>query len=242
MALAARRGRGVRAPAASARCLLIVKPGTVPLMTAAETAVPDELASRWEGRLRPLVLSAALAVLPLIALSLTHPHGAWHDVEEIGHWVVWSVFAAEAAVMLTVSHDRGAWASSHRFELLIVVVSSPLVPLALAAAPALRLLFLAKLFKTLKLAKVIKLGKLHKSVRLLRRRAGLGPRAELLLSLVGITLGVGLTIFIATDDAPLASAANTIALLAIGLLVTVCVAHLRRRARRADVPGGAARE
>jgi hypothetical protein len=205
------------------------------MTTARQTPIgapPDRRAQRWEHRLRPVVLSAALAVLPLIALSLTHPHGAWHDVEEIGHWAVWVVFAAEAVVMLTVTHDRMAWASGHRFELLIVIVSSPLVPLALAAAPALRLLFLAKLFKTLKLAKAIKLGKLQKSVRLLRRRARLGPLGELAVSAVGLTLGVGLTIFIVTDDAPLSNAPNTLGLLAIGVLVTTCVAHLHRRARR----------
>jgi hypothetical protein len=95
-----------------------------------------------------------------------------------------------------------------------------------------RLLFLATAFKALKLAKAIKLGKLDKAVTVLRRRLRLGPRAEIALAAVGLTLGVGMVAYILTDEAPLADAANTIALLAVGLLITVCVAHLHRRATR----------
>ncbi|MDW5597182.1 hypothetical protein VSS74_22740 [Conexibacter stalactiti] len=193
---------------------------------------PDLRAERWERRLTPLVIGAAIAVLPLLALSLARPHGALHDVETIGHWVVWLLFFAEAAIMLTVSRDKLGWASSHRFELVVVVVSSPLLPLALAAAPALRLLVVAKAFKALKLAKVIKLGKLGKSIRLLRRRLRLGPRAELVLSAVGLSLAIGLVAYILTDEAPLEDLGNTLALLALGLLITTCVAHLHRRATR----------
>lgn len=193
---------------------------------------PDLRAERWERRLRPVVLGAAAAVLPLLALSLAHPHGVLEEVETVGHWVVWLLFALEAAVMLTVSRDRGAWASGHRFELLIVAVSSPFVPLALAAAPALRLLFLARAFKALKLAKVVKLGKLGKSLKLLRRRLRLGPVAELVLAVVGLTLALGFGFYIATDEAPLADGETTVALLALGVVVTFCIAHIHRRVRR----------
>ena len=148
----------------------------------ADLATDDPRAARWEARFRTPIVVAALAVLPLLALSLTHPHGAWYVVEVAGHWVVWLTFALEVAVMLTIVQDRRAWIRGHRLELLIVAVSSPLVPLALAAAPALRLLIVAKAFKTLKLAKAIKLAKLGKSVRVVRRKLALSgvrlPRAR----------------------------------------------------------------
>lgn len=204
-------------------------------MTAAATepaATADARAERWERRLTPIVVGAAIAVLPLLALSLARPHGTLHELETIGHWIVWLLFFGEAAIMLTVSRDRAAWASGHRFELLVVAVSSPLVPLALAAAPALRLLVVAKAFKALKLAKVVKLGKLGKSLKLLRRRLRLGPRAEFALAVVGLALGAGLLVYIVTDEAPLEDLGNTIALLAVGLLLTTCVAHLHRRVTR----------
>ncbi|HST39205.1 MAG TPA: hypothetical protein VLK58_06840, partial [Conexibacter sp.] len=201
----------------------------------APTAPSDERdlrAERWERRLTPLVIGAAIAVMPLLALSLARPHGALHEVETIGHWIVWLLFFAEAAIMLTVSRDKLGWASRHRFELVVVALSSPLLPLALAAAPALRLLIVAKAFKALKLAKVIKLGKLGKSIRLLRRRLRLGPRAEIVLSGIGLALAIGLVAYILTDEAPLEDAGNTLALLGLGLLITTCVAHLHRRATR----------
>ena len=140
------------------------------------------------GALAPPVLVAALAVLPLLALPLTHPHGALAVVEIAGHWVVWLTFMVEVVVMLCVVRDRRAWIDGHRFELLVVAVSSPLVPLALALAPALRLLILAKLFKTLKLAKAIKLAKLGKSVQLLRRKLALDGAASVALGVLALAL------------------------------------------------------
>jgi hypothetical protein len=203
-------------------------------MTAA-TAVADPRAAAWERRLTPVVLGAAIAVLPLLALSLARPHGALHDIEVIGHWVVWGLFLAEAAIMLTVSQDRVGWASGHRFELLIVVVSSPFLPLALAAAPALRLLVVAKLFKALKIVKLAKLGKLGKAVKLLRRKLQLGPAGELALAAVGLTLALATVVYIVTDDAPLDDLGNTVGLVVAGVLLTSCVAHLHRRRRRGRI-------
>lgn len=105
------------------------------------------------------------------------------------------------------------------------------MPLALAVAPALRLLVVARAFKALKLAKVIKLGKLRKSVAVLRRRLHLGPGAELALAAVGLTLALGFVVYILTDEAPLADGETTVALLALGIVITFCVAHIHRRIR-----------
>jgi hypothetical protein len=106
-------------------------------------ATDDPRAAAWERRLRPPVLTAAVAVLPLLALHLTHPHGALAVLETAGHWAVWLVFVVEAVVMLRVVRDRRAWIDGHRFELLVVVVSSPLVPLALVLALALAVVTVA---------------------------------------------------------------------------------------------------
>jgi voltage-gated potassium channel len=119
----------------------------------ADLTTHDPRAAAWERRLRGPVIAAAVAVLPLLALHLTHPHGALATLETGGHWVIWLVFMIEVVAMLSVVRDRRAWIDGHRFELLVVALSSPIVPLALALAPALRLLIVAKLFKTLKLAK-----------------------------------------------------------------------------------------
>ena len=198
----------------------------------------DPRAAAWEQRLRAPVLIAAATVLPLLALHLTHPHGALATLETAGHWAIWLVFMAEVVVMLSVVRDRRAWIDDHRFELLVVALSSPLVPLALALAPALRLLIVAKVFKTLKLAKAIKLAKLGKSVRLLRRKLALRGAASVALGVLALALA-GLTIFyMLTGDSPLEGGARTVALVVAGMLATFGVNHLRRRLEEDSEAGG----
>jgi hypothetical protein len=167
-------------------------------------------------------------VLPLLALTLAKPHGAWHTFELVGHWVVWLTFFVEVVVMLSVVRDRRAWIAGHRFELLVVFVSSPVVPLALAAAPALRLLVVAKAFKAFKLAKVIKLAKLGKSVRLLRRKLALQGAAEIALGVVALALATVTVVYMVTGESPLHGSERTIALVVAGVLATFGVSHLRR--------------
>jgi hypothetical protein len=198
----------------------------------ADLATDDPRGAAWEARLRAPVLLAALAVLPLVALSLTHPHGTWHTIETAGHLVVWVTFAVEVAVMLSVVRDRRAWIRGHRFELLVVAASSPVVPLALAVAPALRLLVVAKLFKTLKLVKVVKLAKLGKSVRLVRRKIALGGPASLALGVLALAIAALTVVSMLTGEAPLQGGGRTVALVVAGMLATFGVNHLRVRAAR----------
>jgi hypothetical protein len=194
----------------------------------ASPSTPDPRADAWEARFRTPIIAAALAVLPLLALSLSHPHGVWHAIEVGGHWAVWLTFATEVAVMLSVVRDRRAWIAGHRLELLVVAVSSPIVPLALAAAPALRLLIVAKAFKTLKLAKAIKLAKLGKSVRVVRRELGLQGGASLALGIVALVLAAGTVVYMVTGDPPWEAELRTLAFVGAGVLATYGVNHLRR--------------
>lgn len=190
----------------------------------------------WEKRLKAPVVIAATAVLPLVALGLTQPSGAWHSVETAGHWAVWLIFVVEVAIMLAVVDDRRAWASGHRLELLVVVLSSPLVPLALAVAPALRLLVVVKAFKALKLSKAVKLAKLHKSVRLLRRKLTLTGATSIALGLLAFALGGLTTGYMVTGRSPLKGAEQSAVLVAGGILVTFGVNHLTARSARPEAP------
>ena len=199
----------------------------------APSPTDDPRAAAWEARFRGPIIVAALAVLPLLALSLTHPHGVWHTVEVAGHWIVWLTFFVEVVAMLCIVRDRRAWIGGHRMELLVVLVSSPLVPLALAAAPALRLLIVVKAFKTLKLAKAIKLAKLGKSVRVVRRRLTLSGAASVALGVIALLLAGATVVYILTGASPWEREARTIACVVAGVLATYGVNHLRRRARNA---------
>ena len=195
----------------------------------AELATDDPRVAAWERRLRMPVIVAAVAVLPLLALHLTHPHGGLAVVETAGHWAIWLTFMVEVAVMLRVVRDRRAWIDGHRFELLVVALSSPLIPLALALAPALRLLVLAKAFKALKLAKMIKLAKLGKSVRLLRRKLALRGVASVALGALALALAAATVAYMLTGDSWLEGTERTLALVVAGMLATFGVSHLGRR-------------
>lgn len=197
---------------------------------------PSQRAGAWEKRLKTPVLVAATAVLPLVALGLSQPTGAWHAVESAGHWAVWLTFVFEVVIMLTVVDDRRAWMRGHTFELLVVVVSSPLVPLALSVAPALRLLIVVKAFKALKIAKAIKLAKLHKSVRLLRRKLALSAAASVALGSLALALGGLTAAYMVTGRSPLKGAEQSAALVAAGVLVTFGVNHLTARSAPPETP------
>jgi hypothetical protein len=199
----------------------------------ADLATTDPRAAGWERRLLAPVIAAAAAVLPLLALHLTHPHGALAAVETAGHWIVWLVFMAEVVVMLCVVQDRRGWIDGHRFELLVVVLSSPLVPLALALAPALRLLIVVKAFKAFKLAKAITLAKLGKSVKLLRRKLALRGAASVALGVLALGLAAVTIAYMLTGESALEGAERTVALVVAGMLATFGVNHLRRRAAEA---------
>jgi hypothetical protein len=193
-------------------------------------------AAAWEKRLKAPVIIAAAAVLPLVALGLSSPAGAWHTVETVGHWAVWLTFVVEVAIMLAVVDGRRGWVSGHRLELLVVALSSPLAPLALAVAPAVRLLIVVKAFKALKLSKAVKLAKLHKSVRLLRRKLTLTGAAPIALGLLALVLGGLTTAYMVTGRSPLKGAEHSAVLIAGGVLVTFGVNHLRARAARSAAP------
>ncbi len=174
--------------------------------------------------------------LPLVALGLSQPAGPWHTVETVGHWAVWLTFVVEVGIMLAVVDDRRAWTSGHRLELLVVVLSSPLVPLALAFAPALRLLIVVKAFKTLKLSKAVKLAKLHKSVRLLRRKLTLTGAASIALGLLALALGGLTTGYMVTGRSPLKGAEQSAVLVIGGILLTFGVNHVKARSAPPEAP------
>ena len=135
---------------------------------------------RWEERLKwPVVVAAALAV-PAVVLGVSRVPPPWPIVAEVLHWSIWLVFASEVVIMLAVTTDRRAWLRRNRLALVVVLISSPLLPAlglaarALGGPGSLKLLGLLKLTKAAKgakagkLTKLGKLGKLAPAKRLLR--------------------------------------------------------------------------
>lgn len=110
-------------------------------------------------------------------------------------WVIWTVFVAEAVIMLAVVADRWAWIRGHLFGLALVVVTFPLLTgilHGLLAARALSGLQAVRILQVLYLAKALKIVK---SVLILRAKGGarIHPAAGtgLLLVVAAALVGIG---------------------------------------------------
>ena len=119
-------------------------------------------AEQWQDRFDRLLVAASVAAVLGVALQTLTPYGPLHTVGTVVSAASWSAFAVDAAVMLAVSPRPGAWARSHAFELVVLVVACPLWPalfydaLVLQLAPALTVLEATKLAKLVKVARTVR--------------------------------------------------------------------------------------
>ena len=70
--------------------------------------------------------------------------------ETVAHalnWVTWLAFLVELVVMLAVVPDRRAWLRHHPLDLIIVVLTPPVLPAGLQSLRVLRLLRLLRLLR-----------------------------------------------------------------------------------------------
>lgn len=162
----------------------------------------DARGAAWERRLHAPVLGAAWLAIPTVLLYFSSLAGWWAVLAVTMAWSIWLVFVAEAAIMLTVVHDRRAWARGHAFGLASIVATFPLLTSileGLLAARALSGLQGARVLQVLYLAKA---AKLIKSAMIVRR-SGRHPRHPALLTaaaLLGATALVGIGDRIVSGD------------------------------------------
>lgn len=158
----------------------------------------DARGARWEHRLHLPVVGAAWLALPTVFLYFSEKHGPMELVAVGLSWLIWLVFLAEAAIMLTVVADRRGWIRHHLFGLAIVVATFPLLTHileGLLAARALSTLAGARVLQVLYLAKA---AKILKSMQILHRR-GRAPRhpvaaTALIVALAVVAVGIVRTI------------------------------------------------
>lgn len=146
-----------------------------------------ERAERLEASLDGPVVGASALALVAVVLEVIERHGPLHTTGQVFSWVVWAVFALDAAVLLSVHPFPGRWARSHWFELAVLLVAFPLWPLVLP-----RLLG-AEIAPTFDLLKVAKLAKVTKAVHLVRHR---GESRALVIAFVAVAVAVGLFIVV----------------------------------------------
>jgi voltage-gated potassium channel len=107
----------------------------------------NERAERVQRFFNLPVLVAALLVLPVIVIEDTASSDAVRTVATVLNWTIWLVFAAELAAMLWVVPNRWRWVLHNPLDVLIVVLTPPILPFGLQSLRALRLLRLIRLLK-----------------------------------------------------------------------------------------------
>jgi voltage-gated potassium channel len=89
--------------------------------------------------------------VPVILVEQSHAGSTAKAGAEVANWVIWILFAGEAALMLGFSADRRGWAQRHKLELAVVILTPPILPAGLQALRVLRLLRLLRLAVVVKL-------------------------------------------------------------------------------------------
>jgi voltage-gated potassium channel len=116
----------------------------------------NERAQRLDERLEPLLLVAALLVIPDVAIEAADARGTWGVAALVLNWAVWLVFALALVATTAVAERRWAWLRERPLDVAIVVLTPPFAPAVLLGfrlARLLRLLRLLRLVRTGRLAR-----------------------------------------------------------------------------------------
>jgi len=130
----------------------------------------NQRAARAKKLFEPLVLIAALAVVPVVLIEARSPSLLWLEITYIANWLIWAVFVLEYAVLVTLVDDKWAYTRSAWLDILIIIVSFPLLPAMLAAT---RLARLARLTRVLRILRLVRVGAaISRAGQALRRMLG----------------------------------------------------------------------
>ena len=115
----------------------------------------NEQAVEIRRRFEVPVLIAALLVVPVIIIEEQATSSLWVGVAYVLNWLIWGAFFAEFVFVLRQTDDRWAYTRQAWLDLVIIVVSFPLLPGVLAFT---RLLRLARLTRVLRLLRLVRLA------------------------------------------------------------------------------------
>src|SRR5262245_55211380 len=107
----------------------------------------NELSTAVQRRLEVPLLIAAVLTVPMVAIHESEPGGALEVIAAVLNWVTWLAFAFELVVMLAVVPDRRTWLRRNPFDLIIVVLTPPVLPPGLQGLRVLRVLRLLPLLR-----------------------------------------------------------------------------------------------
>jgi voltage-gated potassium channel len=111
----------------------------------------DERSERVARFMDPFLIVAALLTLPAVAIHESQASTGLDTVAVALNWATWVPFLIEVVVMLAIVPDRRRWLREHPIEIVIVVLTPPVLPPGLQSLRVIRLL---RLLRLLRLAQV----------------------------------------------------------------------------------------
>jgi voltage-gated potassium channel len=106
---------------------------------------------RVTHRIEWVILVATLAIIPVMVIELEASSSGAREVAFIANWLIWAIFVAELAFILTVAPRKAAALKAHWLDVTIIVVTAPAFGRLLAS---LRLVRLVRLLRLLRLAAI----------------------------------------------------------------------------------------
>jgi voltage-gated potassium channel len=94
--------------------------------------------------LEPVVLAATLALIPVLILEADATTPGWQRVAKVANWIIWAIFVAELAAVLTFASRKRAALRAHWLDVAIVFLTVPLLNEALSWLRLARFIRLAR--------------------------------------------------------------------------------------------------
>jgi voltage-gated potassium channel len=101
-------------------------------------------AATIDSRMRAVMITATLLVIPDLILEEQPLRASWHTVAVIGDWVIWLVFLVEFAAIAILAKDWRSWLGRYPLAPAMLVLTPPFAPAALQALRVFRLLRLLR--------------------------------------------------------------------------------------------------
>jgi voltage-gated potassium channel len=150
---------------------------------------------RVTHRFESVVIAATLALIPIFVIDAEAKSSRWQEFAHAANWLIWIIFAAEFAFILTVAPRKRAALRAHWLDAVIVVVTAP--PFG-AFLSSLRLLRLARLLRLLRLSAIL--------TRLLQRERAISSgttfRFAAILTLLVVVIAGAVESLVDTGDFP----------------------------------------
>lgn len=109
--------------------------------------VEGERAARVEQKMQLPLMIAAVLTLPSVILMETTETGLLQTISTILNWGTWLAFALDVVLMLILVPNRWNYIKNHPVEIMIVVLTPPVLPGSFQMLRMLRLLRLLRLVK-----------------------------------------------------------------------------------------------